>query len=145
MNRQQRRMSILREVAYRADLFYGDAKKLGQKAAQALTRKKRSQITGLEATANSALKTSDVFDFIKLRTARQKEWQGNRLGAELLAYLKDTLREERNIICNNLNVDSDSAVGLQVHLLLIREFVRQLSAHYEYACEFPEVSHEANT
>ena len=47
MNRQQRRMSILREVAYRADLFYGDAKKLGKKAARALTLSKRSQITGL--------------------------------------------------------------------------------------------------
>lgn len=147
MNRQQQRMSMLREVAYRADRdeFYNKAERLGQKAAQALTRKKRSQITGLEATANSALKTSDVFDFIKIRTARQKAWRGDRLGPELLAYLKDTLREERHIICNKLKIDSDSATGLQVHLLLIREFVRQLSAHYEYACEFPEVSHETNS
>lgn len=138
MNRQEQRMSILREVAYRADIFYEDAERLGQKAALALTRKKRSQITGLEGVANSALKTSDVFDFIKIRTARHKEWRQESLGRELLAYMSGKLRGERQDICITLNIESQSADGLRVHLLLIREFVRQLSAQYEYKCEFPE-------
>lgn len=137
MSKQQQRMDILREVAYRADLFYEDAERLGQKAARALTRKKRSQITGLEAVANSALKTSDVFDFIKVRTARQKEWRS--WGPGLLKYLRGELGKQRRHICNQtLKIAPQSADGLYVHLLLIREFVRQLSAQYEYKCEFPE-------
>lgn len=138
MSRQEQRMIILREVAQYADnkVFYAKAEELGEKAARALTRSKRSQITGLEAVANSALKTSDVFDFIKTRTARHKEWHS--WGPGLLKYLSCELGKQRQEICGTLNLKSQSPEGLRVHLLLIRELVRQLSAHYEYACEFPE-------
>jgi hypothetical protein len=138
MTDQRLRMKMLRAVALRADNFYDKAEALGAKAAASLKEKKRAQISGLEGIANSALKTTDVFDFIKLRTARQKEWRGEDWGAELLAYLSQDLRKEREEICSDLGIeDPQSAEGLNVHLLLIREFVRQLAAHYEYACEFP--------
>jgi hypothetical protein len=132
MTDQQLRIKMLREVALRADGFYDRAEKLGQKAAQELTDKKSSQINNLEGIANSALKTSDVFDFIKTRTARQKEWQA--WGPDLLKYLSRDLRTERRRICGQLNIDTEGIDGLEVHLMLIREFVRQLAAHYEYAC-----------
>lgn len=132
MTEQQLRIKMLRQVALRADGFYDQAKGLGEKAARALTGKRRSQINNLEGIANSALKTSDVFDFIKTRTARHKEWDD--WGPDLLAYLSGNLRTNREQICKRLAIDVNSADGLEVHLMLIREFVRQLSAHYEYVC-----------
>ncbi len=132
------RMRILREVALQADRFYDQAQALGHKAATNLTDKKRSQISGLENIANCALKTTDVFDYIKLRTARQKEWQS--WGPELLTYLGRDLRTQSESITATLEIDRDSAEGLEVYLLLIREFVRQLAAQYEYACKFPEAT-----
>lgn len=133
---EELRIRMLRQVALRADGFYAKAESLGQRSAEALTDKKRAQISGLEGIANSALKTSDVFDFIKVRTARHKEWQQGGWGADLLTALSDDLRQDRELICNTLQVKPESAEGLQIHLLLIREFVRQLAAHYEYACAF---------
>ncbi|NLE46313.1 MAG: hypothetical protein GX620_16465 [Chloroflexi bacterium] len=137
MTEQTMRLRMLRQVALRADGFYDTAQNLGKKAAGALTDKKRSQISGLEGIANSALKTTDVFDFVKLRTARQKEWREGDWGAELLRFISRDLRLQRKEICNALGIDSESHDGLEVHLLLIREFVRQLAAHYEYACVCP--------
>lgn len=135
---QQLRMQILREVALRADGFSEQAEDLGKRAAQALTDSKRAQITGLEGVANSALKVTDVLDFVKIRTARHKEWRENSWGPDLLRFLHHDLREQRKQICVALHIDHQSADGLEVHLLLIRELVRQLAAHYEYACQFPQ-------
>ncbi len=132
MTDQQLRIKMLREVALRADGFYDEAEKLGRRAAKALTDKKSSQIKNLEGIANSALKTSDVFDFIKTRTARQEKWQA--WGPDLLNYLSRDLRTNRRVICEQLGIDTESADGLEVHLMLIREFVRQLAAQYEFAC-----------
>lgn len=133
MNAQQR-MGVLREVALWADLFYDKALDLGKKAATSLRRNRRSQITGIEAIANSAIKTTDIFDFIKLRVARNEDWRNENWGNQLLDFLSRDLRDRKNTICQNLNIDHQSIDGLEVHLLLIREFVRQLAAHYEYEC-----------
>lgn len=133
----QLRLQMLREVALRADGFQVQAEDLGSKAARALTDSKRSQVTGLESMANSALKVTDVFDFIKLRTARQEEWRKEDWGTGLLEFVCNDLREQRNKICNALQITSPSLEAQDVHLMLIREFVRQLSAHYEYACKYP--------
>ena len=138
MTEQAIGMKILRQVALRADSFYAKAEQLGGRAARALSDKKRSQINGLEGIANSALKTSDVFDYIKVRTARQEEWRKENWGPDLLDYLSRDLRDQRKSICQQLNIDANSAEGIQVHLLPIREFVRQLAAHYEYTCQFPK-------
>lgn len=140
---EQKRMQILREVALQADTdaFYSKAEELGKKAAEALTDKKRSQITGLESTANSALKVTDVLDFVKIRSARHEEWRKSNWGPELLDYLKGDLRNRRETVCSELALEPQGADGITVHLLLIREFVRQLAAHYEYVCKFEEVLH----
>jgi len=135
---ERTRIKILREVGLCADGFYDRAEELGKKAASALTSSKRSQITGLEGVANSALKTTDVFDFVKTRTARHKEWRESNFGPDLLNFLSRDLRQDRQAICSSLDIELQSANGLEVHLLLIREFVRQLAAHYEYTCKFPQ-------
>ena len=158
MSDAQRRMRILREVARHADRdeVRAAAEGLGKKAAEGLKRQRRAQVTGLENAANSALKASDVFDYIKLRTARHKEWAHDNWGPDLLDFLsgaqanaaqanvapKKNLRLLRDEIIQTLGVAKDSADALDVYLLLIREFVRQFSAEYEYRCEQQERSNK---
>ncbi len=127
----QQRIGVRRQVALQADHFYMQAQELGELAATAQT--KRAQITGLEGIANSADKTSDIFDFIKLRAARHKEWRERDWGKKLLAVLSTDLRAKKDDICNDLKIEPQTLDSLEVHLLLIREFVRQVAAHYEYA------------
>jgi len=140
MNQQ---IKIAREVALRADGFYGTAEALGQKAADALGEKKRAQITGLESQANSALKVSDVLDFIKVRTARHEEWRNQGFGIELLQYIETNLRQQRQSICATLAIAEETIVAQEVYLLLIRALIRQVAAHYEFACQLRGTSSHA--
>ena len=133
------RMRMLRQVALRADRFYDEAEALGKKAADGLTDERRSQITGLESIANTALKTSDVFDFIKTRTARHEQWRHDDWGPELLRFVTRDLKKEREQLCKGVEgLETDSAEGIEVHLMLIREFVGQLAAQYEFTCAMGE-------
>ncbi len=127
---------IIREVNLIADGFYADAKEHGQRAFDALTDKKRSQITGLESLANSTQKVSDVFNYVKIRTARQREWKEHSFGRELLSYMETTLAQKREIVIANLKAQEFQPGNYQqqeIYILLIRAFVSQLAAHYEYA------------
>lgn len=141
MKNAQERLKVMREVALRADNMQETAHAIGGNAARGLTRSRRAQVTGLESIANSALKTTDVFDYIKLRTARQRrdEWSYGNWGPALLDYLSKTLAEQRNVICKQLGIDVPSIDSVEVHLMLVREFVRQFSAEYEYQCHEIEV------
>ena len=65
----------IREVNIQAEEFYKDAVDLGTHAAYTLKDNHRSQMTGLENIAESALKYSDIFDYIKRQTARYSYWQ----------------------------------------------------------------------
>ena len=147
MTDQRLRMRMLRRVALQADNFYDQVEELGWEAALALTRSKRSQITNLESIANSSLKVTDVYNYIKTRTARdarqsnaeqKRGWHQEELGVKILNFVEVKLQERKENICKRLDIRPNTVEGQQVHLLLIREFVRQLAAHYEYACEFPE-------
>lgn len=135
------RMRIVRSVALEADAFYDDAKKLGELAARSLGQNKRSQATGLESIANSSQKVSDVFDYVKLRTARQKEWQKDNLGKELITNL-EKLALKRDRICADLHIEGQTFEGRTIHqevyILLIRAFVSQFAAQYEYAVSISE-------
>ena len=132
------RLKLARAVALQADTFYDESKKLGSQAQRALTGGKRAQMTGLESAANSTLKVADVLDYIKLRTARQQEWRNTNFGPDLLKYIEETLRQKRNLICQSFSIPEDSAQAQEVYLMLIREFIRQLAAQYEYACHIPD-------
>jgi len=137
--RQMRRMKMMHHVAAEADRFYPRAEELGQLAADALTSRRRAQMTNLESIANSALRVSDVLDYIKIRTARSekgKDWRKGRLGEKLLEFIGQTLKtEHHNRACLALDISQDSAEGQQVYLHLIRAFVHQLVAQYEYKAE----------
>ena len=132
-------LQIARAVAKELDNddVYARAKNLGNKAMGL----KRSQISGLENIANGSRKVSDVLDYLKLRTARHKEWQNNGIGAELLHELEQELRKLRDGIWKELEqqveqqvkADERDYVRQDVYMRLIRGYVAQVAAQYEYA------------
>ena len=142
-------MKIIREVNIQAENFYEYAIELGDHAAYAfqdLNRSKknshRSQMTGLETIAESTLKTSDVFDYIKKQTARFDYWRkgypkhtnpSEGFGERLKNYLEVELMNKRDGICNRLGInDKNDPQRRRIHLLLIRQFIRQMVVQYEY-------------
>jgi hypothetical protein len=127
LNTVQRQMTIKHAVARRADQLSSKAEDLGAQAARSLKENRgRSQLTGLEALANSTIKTSDILDYIKVRIARaSREWA---FGEELLKLLQE-LREEKLVRLVTPTPEEEQ----QYHLMLMRELIRQMVAHYEYA------------
>lgn len=139
----------IREISNQADKFYADAVALGDHAAHAFGGRSehRAQMTGLESIANSTYKVSDVYDYVKKQTARHREWQqpysqsdapNDSFGERLLKYLRDDLARKRDEICNKEHLvgnttDEDQQERRHIHLLLMREFIRQMVVEYEYA------------
>src|SRR6266849_5855024 len=107
----KKEMQIILEVSDQAENFYEDAVKLGDHAAYALKARHRSQMTGLESIAESAFKTSDIFDYIKKQTARFPHWRqafpGNEgsdqgFGERLKTYMEKELAVKVTSICKKL-------------------------------------------
>jgi hypothetical protein len=137
-------MKIIREVSNQAEYFYADAVKLGDHAALTLKASHRSQMTSLETIAESTLKTTDVFDYVKKQTARFPYWRqpaedaNEGFGVRLKKYLEGSLAERRDIICDQrLNIgkqtEDEQQERRRIHLLLMRQFIRQMVTQYEYA------------
>ncbi len=133
-------MKIIREVNIQAESFYEEAKNLGDYAAASFGEKHRSQITGLENIAESALKTSDVFDYIKRQTARHDHWRQDNFGKNLIEKLESDLATRQKVISAGLKISERTDEGRQerrrIHLLLIRQFVRQMAVQYEFQVSF---------
>jgi len=133
-------MKIIREVNIHAEAFYEEAKKLGDHAADTFGEKHRSQITGLENIAESAFKTSDIFDYIKRQTARQAHWRKDDFGKKLIEKLEKELASRQKTISGGLNISEKTDQGRQerrrIHLLLIRQFIRQMAVEYEFQVSF---------
>jgi hypothetical protein len=133
-------MKIIREVNIQAEAFYAEAKKLGDHSADAFGEKHRSQITGLENIAETALKTSDIFDYIKRQTARHEEWRQGEFGKKLIEQLEKELDNKRKIICAHLGISDKTYEEKQerrrIYLLLIRQFIRQMTVEYEFQVSF---------
>lgn len=129
-------MKVIREVNIQAEAFYQEAKKLGDQAADAFGEKHRAQITGLENIAETALKTSDIFDYVKLQTARHEQWRTGNFGKTLIERLETELANRRKSICAHLKISDKTEEGRQeqrrIYLLLIRQFIRQLAVQYEF-------------
>ena len=135
MTDTQTRLKIMREIALKADGFYERSETLGKIAAKAITNKHRSQVTNLESIANSAIKVTDVLNYLKTQTARKAYWcDREQLGPALLKEFNLNLAKDKDEICKSLNLATDSGAAQQIHLYLIREFVRQFAAQYEYEC-----------
>ncbi|RMG90057.1 MAG: hypothetical protein D6706_20285, partial [Chloroflexi bacterium] len=98
--------------------------------------KHRSQITKLENIANNAMKITDVINYLKKQTGKAKaneSWKAENLGNRLIEVVGfgGMLERKSQTICTSLGL-TDPADKQHIHLLLIREFVRQLAAHYEW-------------
>jgi hypothetical protein len=139
-----RELKIIIEVNEAAEQFYPESVKLGEHAADVITNRHRSQLTNLENVANSAFKSSDVFDYIKRQTARYNFWRQPHkgqsdqqpFGERLLKQLEQSLKGRRDYICTKLEIgdttDEDRRLRRHVYLLLIRQFIRQMVVQYEY-------------
>ena len=141
-------MKIMREVSDQAENFYDDAIGLGDHAANALEARHRSQMTELENIADSALKRSDIFDYIKKQSARFPYWRkafaeyrGDPkigFGERLKNYLEKDMAQKLATICDpdHLNIGDSSNEDKQkrrrIYLMLIRQFIHQMVAEYEY-------------
>jgi hypothetical protein len=139
----------IREISNQADVMYDDAVKLGKHAYHAFggsDDKRRAQMTGLESIANSTYKVSDVYDYVKKQTARHNEWQktdaqsdspNESFGLRLLYQLQGELATKAETIADRLKVsnttDEDKQERRHLHLLLMREFIRQMVVEYEFA------------
>ncbi len=138
-------MKIIREVSDQAENFYEDAVGLGDHAADALKAQHRSQMTELENIADSALKSSDIFDYIKKQSARFHYWRqafaGHSdarigFGERLKTYLEKDMTKKLAAICERLDIgnssDEDKQKRRRIYLMLIRQFIHQMVAEYEY-------------
>ncbi len=106
--------------------FYKKSQELGLLAAQSFRgeqgherqQRHRAQLTGLENVAETTLKVTDVLDYIKKQTARQKGWQkevgshGERFGESLKTYIESGLEPFVNKICLDF-INSTTAEGKQ--------------------------------
>lgn len=118
-------MQIKLEVSIQAEQFYEDAIQLGDHAAYAVKQKHRSQLTGLENVAESAMKVSDILDYVKRQTARLPYWRqaflserqssqkeqaawhsiyegdaaDKEFGERLKHYLEHVLAAKRDVLC----------------------------------------------
>lgn len=129
----RRELQLVRAIALKADQLYDEAVKLGQLAAQNLSGEsgRRSQVTQLEAVANSAIKVSDVLDYVKRQTGKSSAWQKDELGLRLVGFLDSTLRGSMDHL-QILPAVTDPAERQHAHLELIRAVVHQIAAHYEF-------------
>nr|BBH94809.1 hypothetical protein KTA_30080 [Thermogemmatispora argillosa] len=126
--------------------FYDLAERLGYHAAIALKKEHRSQMTGLEAVANGTLKRSDVLDYVKKQIARFGYWRlpshndeidpQTGFGERLLLVLEQDLAKRADRVCQELGIgektEEDRQLRRHVHLLLMRQFIRSMVAHYEF-------------
>lgn len=152
MNRDLQRII---ELNWHSDDFYPDAALLGDHAAYAFHEQRgrrnthRSQMTGLENIADTALKASDIFDYIKKQIARSDHWRKpdptNKIdprqgfGERLREYLEKDIAERTKIICEKLDIktndtasDEDRYQRQQTYIQLIRLFIRSMVVQYEH-------------
>jgi hypothetical protein len=123
LDRAPRRTSILRQVAEVSDAFYPAAQGMaGQMGRDVST----SQIRNLEVLANSTRNVTHVLDLVKTQTGRGH--LPRRAGEDLLNALTE-MREVARRIATGVG---DEGLTRQVHLELCREYLRHLSAHFDY-------------
>ena len=129
--------------------FYQKSQDLGILAAQSFREEQgrerqqrhRAQMTGLENIAETTLKVTDVLDYVKKQTARQKGWQKEvgankeRFGEVLKKEIESGLKPFVDNVCNGF-IESVTDEGKrdrqEAYLQLVRQLIRQLVVRYEY-------------
>lgn len=145
MASRHREVVIRKRISAKSDEYYDEIKALGEIASQAFGKQNKSQISNLENVANSAVRVADVLDFIKRQTGRSKpakQWSYLGFGHKLLQKLDESIRKDAQIIVKTLEPQTSSAELetddlRRIHILLCREFIHHLSAHYHYTAVRP--------
>lgn len=122
------RMWHRREIARVSDGYYHHAELLARRMQEQL---KTTQVRNLENIAYSTDKVSDIFDLIKKQVGR-RQWPF-ALGQALLEALSERQAEARQI-AQVIN-DKDTDLPRRTYLLLCREYVKHLAAHFIYLSE----------
>jgi len=131
---ENRKLKYLKEANTIADQteFRGKAKDMGEKAGKIFSDK--TQMKNLENIANSSMKITDILNFIKRQTGKDKDrknWYKNNFGPELLDTMEGYLAEASTSVKQKLEV-TDPGEQMLIDLLIVREFIRQVVIHYEY-------------
>lgn len=133
-----KRVALDHAIANMSDEYNRQARKYAEQLIQ--TALDKTQVHGLETLAFTTNKVSDVTDWLKLRVGRDEKrnrWAKDGIGRDLLTALEG-LREDAHHIVTKIIKDYPSTVEdpdleRQVHLRLIREYLKHLRAHFEYA------------
>ncbi|MFL5663654.1 MAG: hypothetical protein ACJ8BW_20280 [Ktedonobacteraceae bacterium] len=129
--------------------FYKKSQDLGMLAAQSFREEQgrerqqrhRAQMTGLENIAETTLKVTDVLDYVKKQTARQKGWQKEvgankeRFGERLKKCIESELKTFVDNVCNGFiegTTDEGKQERQEAYLQLVRQLIRQIVVQYEY-------------
>lgn len=130
----QRRAALQRALALAADQFSHETEQYGKDAARLFTAsasdRGRSQVQQLLTIANSARSVSEVLDFIKRQIGKDRgqAWRSD-FGHKLIERLGNGLKER---VADLDPQPSDAFEQQQAHLALIRRYVAQIYANYEY-------------
>jgi len=135
-------LAIRRAVAQASDSLFGKAEGPAEKLRDAFRKEQEkgtTQIRNLENIAYSTDRLSDIYDFLKKQIGRPgelgKKWRHQGVGQELLDTLP-RLRQNARAIVKDVKqlypqgVDEDTE--RQVHLMLCREYLKHVAAHYLY-------------
>lgn len=135
------KLKIDKMVAIESDNFYEESEELGNIAAEAFKdkdqQKGNSQINGLKNICYSAHRLADIYDYIKRQTGRsekEKKWGFKGFGSELLQKLKGLGDCAQGIVEKAGIVEEEQKLAWQrqIHILLCREYVKHLAAHFLY-------------
>jgi hypothetical protein len=120
------RLKLRQEIARISDGYADAAQELATKMEK--TRLKISQVRGLESVAYTTDKVSDILDLVKKQIGRER-WRAE-VGEDLLDELGKRQADARRIA---QAVDrNDGDLPRRAHLLLCREYIKHLAAHFVY-------------
>jgi len=120
------RLKLQQEIARTSDGYYQSAEEIARRMREGDL--KIAQVRGLENVAYTTDKVSDIFDLIKRQVGRGR-WSVS-LGEDLLRALNER-RAEAERIAKSINPQDEDLPRL-THLLLCREFIKHLAAHFVY-------------
>lgn len=133
-----RRVAQTHAIAEKSDSYVSRSKTQAETLVR-IHNLDKTQVRGLETVAHTTDKVSDVTNWLKLRVGRDEKrnkWAREGIGRELLTVLEG-LRDDARHITGQIKQqyplpDEDADLERQVHLRLIREYLKHLTAHFEY-------------
>lgn len=123
------RLRLRQEIARASDGYYQKAEGLARRMKD--EELKTAQVRNLENVAYTTDKVSDILDLVKKQIGRG-QWPLD-LGQDLLDALSERQAEARRIA---RDIDAkDIDLPRRIHLLLCREYVKHVAAHFIYLSE----------